>query len=221
MSNCVVCEKAVPGNSTHCSVRCLNQAQAASMDKRSQARSKFVESFNKMYQSGVDGNSVADKKVVETNMIVIRHRWKRNKVESVGSTIIAFDANGFARIPNVGNNILDVEKYVSRFSTLTSFVENPNVVNVEIPSEAEVVAELVKASPLPVEEAKTESIAVIEEIKPLIKEEVTPVRQYPTPKNLAPIVEPEKIVLEEDIESNAILNVKGFIRRPGRPRKNK
>jgi hypothetical protein len=64
----------------------------------------------------------------ESKMITVKHRWKRNKTDTCGNVIISFDKNGIAKVPHVGNNIIDVELYVQSSRNLAKIVSVGDVV---------------------------------------------------------------------------------------------
>jgi hypothetical protein len=55
-------------------------------------------------------------------MIVVKHRWMKNRNQSFGVTILSFNDEGIARVADVGNARLDVEGYVQHSKGLAKIV---------------------------------------------------------------------------------------------------
>jgi hypothetical protein len=58
-------------------------------------------------------------------MIVVKHRWMKNRNVTIGSTIISFNNEGLAHVRHVGNAIINVEIYVRNSKGLAEIVEDP------------------------------------------------------------------------------------------------
>jgi hypothetical protein len=59
---------------------------------------------------------------VEVPMILVKHRWKRNRSDVSGSVVLGFDKNGIAKVPDVGNNRPAVETYCRHSKGLAEIV---------------------------------------------------------------------------------------------------
>jgi hypothetical protein len=92
------------------------------MDQISKARSSFVESMSKMLKMEVEPS-----KIPESPMIVLQHKWKRNRTDVVGTTVFTFSEVGEAKVPFVGHVMVDVEAFVRASRGLVSFhIEQPD-----------------------------------------------------------------------------------------------
>lgn len=126
---CAICDKPIPDGATHCSAKCLGEERIKGMDQISKARSSFVESMSKMLKMEVEPS-----KIPESPMIVLQHRWKRNRTDVVGTTVVAFNGIGEARVPFVGHVMADVEALVRASRGLVSFhIEQPGTAESAIP----------------------------------------------------------------------------------------
>ena len=56
-------------------------------------------------------------------MILIEHRWMKNRNVVVGSTVIAFDGQGIAKIRDAGNARYDCETYIRSARGLAKIVD--------------------------------------------------------------------------------------------------
>lgn len=81
------------------------------------ARTKLMDSVSDMLKMEDEPT-----KPSEPTMITIKHKWKRNKLETCGNIILAFNDVGIAKVPNVGNNILDAELYVQSSRNLARII---------------------------------------------------------------------------------------------------
>ena len=109
---CIVCEKPVAGSSNVCSSSCLMRAGPAGGKKGKAKRKSPAGIINDLVLASLEVRSNLWKDVP---MIIIKHRWMKNRNKSFGTTNFSFDSDGIARVLDVGNARLDVEGYV-RFS---------------------------------------------------------------------------------------------------------
>jgi hypothetical protein len=59
-------------------------------------------------------------------MITLKHRWMRNRNLVAGNTVVSFNQDGIAKVRDVGNARLDVDKLVQHFGGLISIVGDEN-----------------------------------------------------------------------------------------------
>lgn len=128
MNKCKICERSIPDEATHCSLKCLGEARIKGMNAVFKARASFSESMAKMLKE-------EPKKVSKAPMIIVKHRWKKNRLEVSGSTVIAFNEAGIASIPDVGNARLDAETFVRFSRNLAEIVtvEEPQIADAAAP----------------------------------------------------------------------------------------
>lgn len=63
-------------------------------------------------------------------MLLVKHRWMKNRNVLSGSLVITFNDQGVAKVPDVGNNRDHVDRFVRNSKGLVSWVEErkPEVV---------------------------------------------------------------------------------------------
>jgi hypothetical protein len=128
-------------------------------------------------------------------MIVIKHRWMKNRNVTMGSTIISFNHEGIARIPHVGNAIVNVDIYVKNSKGLAEFVEDPRQ-----PGSAKNPFP-VEAEPEPPKPEPDEATKRMMGIGPDLADEAAPLKSEPEPE---PVKAPEP---EPEVEEKASLPI--------------
>lgn len=184
-NKCIICERPIPDGATHCSAKCLGESRLQDVVKIGAARNSF---FGKMGDMLKMENEPA--KTPEPTMVVVSHRWKRNKNEVVGSTVFAFNEIGEARVPFVGHVMVDVEALVLAGRGLVTY-------RVEAPS-----APTPEPTPVPVETAPVLEPVTVPEEK----------AAEPEPVEIEPSPEPEPVVEEAKVEEPVV-------RRPVKPKR--
>jgi hypothetical protein len=89
-------------------------------------------------------------------MIVVKHRWKKNRSEQIGDLVLMFGEDSIARVPDQGNNRVTVDLAVKFGKGLLEVVEDkPVQPHKEMPKakEAPVVVKEVPKAPEAVKEA--------------------------------------------------------------------
>jgi hypothetical protein len=184
MSVCVICEKPISEGATHCSVACLDKSRSQGFGERTQARTKFSEAMTNMLKMEVE-----PAKPSEPTMITVKHRWKRNKLETCGNVVLSFNDVGIAKVPNIGNNILDVELYIQSSRNLARIISVGDTI---LETETEPVVE---KKPVVIESQESKPVADITS-KVVYKEEVSTekveVKSVETP------------VIEESVEEEVV-----------------
>jgi hypothetical protein len=109
----------------------------------------------------------------EVPMIKVKHRWKKNKSDLTGSIVLAFNEDGIALVPDVGNNRSYVDVYVKFSKGLAEICTDavPEPVTTRPEPKAEPVKEkkaVVEKEAAPVKE---EPMADDEEDKPKVKKQ--------------------------------------------------
>lgn len=121
MNKCSICEKEIQAGATECSLACMNEASRKFIaGPAAKARSVFASAMRKMLEP--KAKELVPQKEVST--IVVRHKSKKNKSQSVGSIVLGFDNYGIARVPDVGSNRVDVEAYCKHSKGLAEIVED-------------------------------------------------------------------------------------------------
>lgn len=105
-----------------------------------------------LYRSSMERDSQAQGSVP---MITLKHRWMKNRTVVVGNTVIPFDSESLARVPDLANARLDCEAYVRSSKGLAEILplEAP-----EAPSEPQAAPEAPKKKAV-LPEPKTEKAA--------------------------------------------------------------
>lgn len=97
-------------------------------------------------------------------MILVKHRWMRGRSAVAGSTVIAFEMDGIARVRNVGNAILDVQNYVQNCKGVAEILpeesvpptrEDPPKIQEKPQEDQEVTSEEIQMSATEVAESET------------------------------------------------------------------
>lgn len=169
MAICAVCEKQIPDEATHCSASCLSQARLDGFAKISKARHSFDESVTKMLKMENEPS-----KPPELAMVIVKHRWKRNRSEVVGDTVFSFNELGEARVPFMGHVLVDVEALVKASHGLVEYkIEQPVVAPVEAPEvKAQAPVVEIPVVPAPVVEPVVEDYVQVDEPEPKKEEEL-------------------------------------------------
>lgn len=124
MAKCSICEKEVPQGATECSLTCNQEASSRfKAGTAADARSAFGSAMRKMLQP----KPRELQEQLEVPMIVVKHRWKKNRNDVAGSVVLGFNDEGIAKVPNMGNNRTAVETYC-RFSKGLAKIVDPEVV---------------------------------------------------------------------------------------------
>ena len=151
------------------------------MVKATSARATFATAMRKMLQA----NPRELQEQVEVPMILVKHRWKRNRNDVVGSVSLGFDDSGLARVPDVGHNRRSVEVYCKYSKGLAQIVadEEPKV---DPPKPAAPKVDPPKPAPKPeVVKSREPEVVIVEDTKHVSDLDVTPVevpKKKPTKK---------------------------------------
>ena len=169
MNKCSVCEKEIPKGATECSAVCNQEASRRfRAGPVADARSTFASAMRKMLQP----KPRELQPQLEVPMIIVKHRWKRQRNEVSGSVVLGFNDKGIARVPDVGNNRVAVETYCRFSKGLAQVVTaEPKVIEMEA-APPETSEEKVGMLDVPVGMSEKEVIEKLEGAAKAVSEEV-------------------------------------------------
>lgn len=76
--------------------------------------------FNKVLENSLSPTKLSQK---EVPMILLKHRWMKNRNLVAGTTTVSFNNEGIAKVKDEGNARLDVQQLLKRFSGLLEVVK--------------------------------------------------------------------------------------------------
>lgn len=117
--------------------------------------------FNKVLENSLSPNKLSQK---EVPMILLKHRWMKNRNLVAGTTTVSFNNEGIAKVKDEGNARLDVQQLLRRFSGLLDVVEAEEA-SVALPTPAKSPVKVPVASAVPEKlEPKTKEEEAIPEV---------------------------------------------------------
>ena len=183
-NKCSICDKAISSDATECSYAHTLEALQKTRRETNERRSSKQINPNSMFEQSLARPLSLSRTKKEMPMLIIKHRWLKNKNEVVGSTVMSFNKEGVAKIEDIGNAKIDVGIYIDNSRGLAEFVEvkdgsliitegvpvsiqlPPTEETVEIPKVEEVVTEIVEPSePIIVSYEESASIDVEETVE--------------------------------------------------------
>jgi hypothetical protein len=190
---CIVCEKPVAGSSNVCSASCLLRAGPLGGKGGKKKGKAAVGLLNDVISKSLEGRPDPWRSVP---MIVVKHRWMKDRNHVCGTTVLSFDTEGIARVKDAGNARSDVEIYVRHSKGLAEIGDPAPAAPEPAPKAPEPPPEPAP-KPEPPKEVKVEEKPPEVEPEPEPEEEAPPFHlevEKPTPKKPASRKPPGKPV---------------------------
>ena len=140
----------------------------------------------------------------EMGMLVVKSR-RRNRTDTANTTVLVFDSEGIARVPNIGDNLTNIRNWILASRGVAELVEVTTPLTFTEPAPAPL--------PVPAKAVENKPVSVAKPVPvmtpPVVAKSVVPPL---VPPYEAPVIE----VTEDKIENDD----QGVVRRPvGRPKK--